>query len=79
MHATPLAPSRPLQALLAGGANLAGKAAMTELAYDFSGQNCFHGCPENPAAPGRLPGGSSSGCAVSAGRKRGRQESGAGG
>lgn len=53
-----------VQALLAGGANLAGKAAMTELAYDFSGQNCFHGCPENPAAPGRLPGGSSSGCAA---------------
>lgn len=55
-----------LQALLAAGANLAGKAAMTELAHDFSGQNCFYGCPENPAAPGRLPGGSSSGCAVSA-------------
>ncbi len=40
---------------------------MTELAYDFSGQNCFYGCPENPAVPGHLPGGSSSGCAVSAG------------
>ncbi|KAL4430618.1 hypothetical protein ABPG77_005858, partial [Micractinium sp. CCAP 211/92] len=53
-----------LDALLAGGANLAGRAAMTELAYDFSGQNCFYGCPENPAVPGHLPGGSSSGCAA---------------
>jgi amidase len=39
---------------------------MSELAYDFSGQNCHYGTPLNPAAPGSIPGGSSSGCAVSA-------------
>ncbi|KAL4858274.1 Amidase 1 [Chlorella vulgaris] len=50
--------------LLAAGANLAGKAAMSELAYDFTGQNCHYGAPLNPAAPGHMTGGSSSGCAA---------------
>ncbi|KAL4437005.1 hypothetical protein ABPG75_004144 [Micractinium tetrahymenae] len=63
-HPPAAATASAVQALLAAGANLAGRAAMTELAYDFSGQNCFYSCPENPAAPGRLPGGSSSGCAA---------------
>lgn len=58
-----LSPS-PAQALLAAGANLAGRASMGELAYDFSGSNVFYGTPTNPAAPGRLPGGSSAGSAV---------------
>lgn len=37
---------------------------MGELAYDFAGSNCFYGTPANPAAPGRVPGGSSAGSAV---------------
>lgn len=53
-----------MQALLDAGANLAGKAAMSELAYDFSGQNYHYGTPPNTAAPCHMPGGSSSGCAV---------------
>ncbi|EFN55493.1 hypothetical protein CHLNCDRAFT_9137, partial [Chlorella variabilis] len=55
---------RCLQALLDAGANLAGKAAMSELAYDFSGQNYHYGTPPNTAAPCHMPGGSSSGCAA---------------
>lgn len=57
-------PDLAVQVLLAAGANLAGKAAMSELAYDFTGQNCHYGAPLNPAAPGHMTGGSSSGCAV---------------
>ncbi|PSC74805.1 amidase [Micractinium conductrix] len=63
-HPPAQATAPAVQALLAAGANLAGRAAMSELAYDFSGSNCFYGTPVNPAAPGRVPGGSSSGCAA---------------
>jgi len=37
---------------------------MDELAYSISGENMHFGTPDNPAAPGHLPGGSSSGSAV---------------
>ena len=50
--------------LLAAGANLAGKTQMDELAYGVVGENAHHGTPINPAAPDRVPGGSSSGSAV---------------
>ena len=33
-------------------------------AYSFSGRNECYGTPVNPAAPDRIPGGSSSGSAV---------------
>lgn len=53
------------QALLDAGATLRGKTHMDELAYSLNGENVHYGTPGNPAAPGRIPGGSSSGSAVS--------------
>ncbi|MFI7664824.1 amidase family protein [Nocardia sp. NPDC049526] len=41
-----------------------GKTHTDELAYSLAGTNHHYGTPENPAAPGRVPGGSSSGSAV---------------
>ena len=52
-----------VQQLLDGGATLMGKAVSDELAFSINGTNPHHGTPENPAAPGHLPGGSSSGSA----------------
>ena len=37
---------------------------MDELAYSLNGENMHYGTPVNPAAPDRVPGGSSSGSAV---------------
>jgi hypothetical protein len=45
--------------LLAAGAILAGKTQMDELAYSVVGENAHYGTPINPAAPDRVPGGSS--------------------
>ncbi|QQM31622.1 amidase [Martelella lutilitoris] len=52
-----------VQTLLDNGAALAGKVHMDELAYSLMGMNARFGTPENPAAPSRVPGGSSSGSA----------------
>ena len=49
---------------LAAGASARCKTVMDELAFSLSGENCARGTPLNPAAPGHLPGGSSSGSAV---------------
>lgn len=49
--------------LLAAGADLQGIAQTDELAYSLAGTNHHYGPPPNPAAPGRVPGGSSSGSA----------------
>ena len=53
-----------VQALVAGGAHLIGRARMHELAYGVTGINHWSGTPTNPVASERIPGGSSSGCAV---------------
>ena len=53
----------PVAALLAAGADLLGKTVTDELAFSLSGTNVHYGTPPNPAAPGRVPGGSSSGSA----------------
>ena len=37
---------------------------MDEMAYSIDGENAHYGTPPNPAAPGRIPGGSTSGSAV---------------
>ena len=50
--------------LLACGANCLGKTHTDELAYSLMGANAHYGTPRNPAAPERVPGGSSSGSAV---------------
>jgi amidase len=49
--------------LLAAGAVVVGKAHTDELAFSLSGTNVHYGTPRNPAALGRVPGGSSSGSA----------------
>lgn len=46
------------------GAVLTGHTNMTEFAYSGLGLNPHYGTPDNPLAPGRIPGGSSSGAAV---------------
>lgn len=52
-----------VQALLDAGADLFGITACTELTRGIVGDNAHYGTPENPRAPGRVTGGSSSGSA----------------
>jgi amidase len=66
----PAARSAPaVQALLDAGANLVGKTLTDEMAWSLTGENAHYGTPVNVNAPGRIPGGSSSGSvsAVAAG------------
>lgn len=49
--------------LLAAGAAIAGLSRTDEFAYSLAGTNGHYGTPPNPAAPDRIPGGSSSGSA----------------
>jgi amidase len=61
----PAAANAPaVQTLLTAGARLTGRAVMDELAYSLTGGNPHHGTPTNADAPGRTPGGSSSGSAA---------------
>jgi amidase len=53
-----------VQALLDAGASLMGKTITDELAYSLNGDNLHYGTPVNVNAPGRVPGGSSSGSAA---------------
>lgn len=53
-----------VEALLAAGCRIVGKANMHELAYGVTGINAWTGTPPNPRYPDRVPGGSSSGSAV---------------
>ncbi|PKI44190.1 hypothetical protein CRG98_035427, partial [Punica granatum] len=50
--------------LVEGGATCVGKTVVDEMAYSINGENKHYGTPTNPAAPARVPGGSSSGAAV---------------
>ncbi len=50
--------------LLDAGASLAGKTHTEEMAFSLTGENAHYGTPVNVAAPGRVPGGSSSGSAA---------------
>ena len=66
-----LAQARPAEAdapavaaLRAAGAEYVGKTLTDELAWSLNGENVHYGTPENPAAPGRIPGGSSAGSAA---------------
>jgi len=47
--------------LLDAGADMAGKTITDELTYSLTGENAHYGTPTNPAAPDRVPGGSSNG------------------
>jgi len=53
-----------VNAVLASGCRIVGKANMHELAYGMTGVNAVNGTPVNPIWPDLIPGGSSSGSAV---------------
>jgi Asp-tRNA(Asn)/Glu-tRNA(Gln) amidotransferase A subunit family amidase len=58
----PEAESAPaVSALLGAGAHVVGMARTDEFAYSLAGTNVHYGTPPNPAAPGGISGGSSSG------------------
>uniref|UniRef100_A0A0E0KM94 Amidase domain-containing protein n=1 Tax=Oryza punctata TaxID=4537 RepID=A0A0E0KM94_ORYPU len=63
-HAPAAATSPVVLAVLAAGATSLGTTIMDEMAYSIYGENSHYGTPTNPCAPGRVPGGSSSGSAV---------------
>jgi len=50
--------------LLQAGASLVGMTQTDELTYSLNGENAHYGTPVNSRAPGRIPGGSSSGSAA---------------
>lgn len=62
--AVPAGDAAVVDRLLNAGATLVGKANMDELAYAPTGETSAFGPAENPAAPGRVTGGSSSGSAA---------------
>jgi amidase len=64
-HSPATKTSPVVEALMDAGALVVGKTQMDELAYSLMGVNARYGTPLNPAAPDRVPGGSSSGSAAS--------------
>jgi len=56
-----------VEKILAAGATITGKTICDEFFYSVSGVNAHYGTPPNVRAPGRLPGGSSSGSAAACG------------
>ncbi len=62
-HAPAEANAWVVQQLVDAGAELAGKTITDELTRGIFGENVHYGTPVNPRAPGRVPGGSSSGSA----------------
>jgi amidase len=53
-----------VQQLLDAGADMVGKTHTDELTFSLNGENAHYGTPVNVNAPGRIPGGSSSGSAA---------------
>lgn len=53
-----------VEACLVAGARFMGKTITDEFAFSLNGQNAHYGTPKNVRAPGRIPGGSSSGSAA---------------
>src|SRR5438876_10682015 len=66
LDAHPPAPAHAaaVRRLLEGGATVIGKTVCDEFFFSVTGANAHYGTPVNPRAPGRLPGGSSSGSAA---------------
>jgi amidase len=61
----PAAKTAPIvERLLDAGATITGKTICDEFFFSVTGANAHYGTPLNPRAPGRLPGGSSSGSAA---------------
>ncbi|TGG92092.1 amidase [Natronospirillum operosum] len=69
-HGPAPAHAQAVSTLLAAGARLIGRTHTDELAYSLAGQNAHYGTPPNPALPGAIPGGSSSGSASVVAAKR---------
>src|SRR6202043_2846297 len=63
-HPIPTRHAWAVQRLLDAGATLIGKTIPDEVSLGILGENPFDGTARNPRAPGRVPGGSSSGSAV---------------
>lgn len=63
-HAPAVRTAPVVQKLLDAGAIMAGKTHTDELSRGIFGENAHYGTPVNPKAPGRVPGGSSSGSAA---------------
>jgi amidase len=63
-HAPATKTAPVVQKLLDAGAALVGKTHTDELSRGIFGENAHYGTPINPKAPGRVPGGSSSGSAA---------------
>jgi amidase len=62
-HPVPERSAWVVERLLDSGASIIGKTATDEVSLGILGENPFTGTPLNPAAPDRVPGGSSSGSA----------------
>ncbi len=62
-HGPAASTAEAIRLLVDAGASLVGKTQMDELAWGAIGVNVHYGTPPNPAAPDRVPGGSSSGSA----------------
>ncbi|HEU4421879.1 MAG TPA: amidase [Pilimelia sp.] len=63
-HPVPDRSAPVVDRLTGAGAVVVGKAHTDEFAYSMFGSNAHYGTPDNPRAPGHLPGGSSNGPAV---------------
>ncbi|GJD49267.1 2-amino-5-chloromuconic acid deaminase [Methylobacterium crusticola] len=63
-HPVPDRTAPAIEPLFAAGARLVGKTHTDELAWSLNGENARYGTPVNVRAPGRIPGGSSSGSAA---------------
>ena len=63
-HPVPDRTAPCIEPLFAAGARLVGKTQTDEMAWSLNGENAHYGTPVNVAAPGRIPGGSSSGSAA---------------
>jgi amidase len=64
LHAPAIRTAPVVQRLVDSGANMVGKTHTDELSRGILGENAHYGTPINPEAPGRVPGGSSSGSAA---------------
>jgi amidase len=63
-HGPAVATAPVVLACLQAGGRMVGKTITMELAYGLTGENAWQGTPINPAAPERMPGGSSAGSAA---------------
>ena len=68
-HAPATVTAAAVQRLLDAGAHMLGKTHTDELTYSLTGENAHYGTPININAPGRIPGGSSSGSAAAVAAK----------